>query len=82
MSVAEFITPDSLGDALSIKKDRGAAARVIAGVDKPIAADAISGPRDCWRDGPYPENAGQGLVAHTVNRSSAPVSRRHYAHGR
>ncbi len=31
MSVAEFITPDSLGDALSIKKDRGAAARVIAG---------------------------------------------------
>ncbi len=31
MSVAEFITPTSLGDALSIKKDRGAAARVIAG---------------------------------------------------
>ena len=31
MSVAEFITPASLGDALSIKKDRGAAARVIAG---------------------------------------------------
>ncbi len=31
MSVAEFITPTSLADALSIKKDRGAAARVIAG---------------------------------------------------
>ena len=31
MSVAEFITPASLDDALSIKKDRGAAARVIAG---------------------------------------------------
>ncbi len=31
MSVAEFITPASLVDALSVKKDRGAAARVIAG---------------------------------------------------
>ncbi len=31
MSVADFITPASLGDALSIKNDRGAAARVIAG---------------------------------------------------
>jgi len=31
MSVAEFMTPASLDDALSIKKDRGAAARVIAG---------------------------------------------------
>ena len=31
MSVAEFITPASLGDALSIKMDRGATARVIAG---------------------------------------------------